>query len=120
MIFRGFRYKLQPSAEQEALFRQFAGVCRLVYNLALEQRRDWWKHYERETGSKLTYVAQARELTALRAAYDWIAGVSQTCQQQRCATSIRPSPNSSPAALAIPRHVARASTTASASKGARC
>ena len=79
MIFRGFRYKLQPSAEQEALFRQFAGVCRLVYNLALEQRRDWWQHYERETGSKLNYTAQARGLTALRAEHDWVAAVSQTC-----------------------------------------
>src|SRR5918998_5173577 len=82
MILRSFRYTLQPTTGQEALFRQFAGVCRLIYNLALEQRRDWWKHYERETGSKLNYVAQARELTALRAEYDWIAAVSQTCQQQ--------------------------------------
>src|SRR3712207_2087089 len=82
MMLRGFLYKLQPSVEQEARLRQFAGVCRLIYNLALEQRRDWWKHYERETGSKLTYIAQARELTALRAEYDWIAAVSQTCQQQ--------------------------------------
>ena len=82
MILRGFRYKLAPTAEQAGLFRQFAGVCRLVYNLALEQRRDWWRHYERETGSRLNYVAQARELTALRAEYDWIATVSQTCQQQ--------------------------------------
>src|ERR671916_1253131 len=79
MILRSFRYTLQPTTGQEALFRQFAGVCRLIYNLALEQRRDWWKHYERETGSKLNYVAQARELTTLRAEYDWIAAVSQTC-----------------------------------------
>ena len=82
MILRGFRYKLAPTAEQETLFRQFAGVCRLIYNLALEQRRDWWRHYERETGAKLNYVAQARQLTALRAEFDWIAAVSQTCQQQ--------------------------------------
>jgi putative transposase len=82
MMLRGFRYKLAPSAEQESLFRQFAGVCRLIYNLALEQRRDWWRHVERETGSKLNYIAQARDLTALRAEYGWIAAVSQTCQQQ--------------------------------------
>lgn len=81
-MLRGFRYKLDPTPEQEALFRQFAGVCRLVYNLALEQRRDWSRHYERKTGRKLNYVAQARELTALRAEFDWIAAVSQTCQQQ--------------------------------------
>ena len=82
MILRGFRYKLDPTSEQEARFRQFAGVCRLVYNIALEQRRDWFRHFERQTGRKLNYVAQARELTALRAEYDWIASVSQTCQQQ--------------------------------------
>lgn len=82
MILRGFRYKLAPTREEESLFRQFAGVCRLVYNLALEQRRDWWRSFERETGRKLNYVAQARELTALRAEFDWIAAVSQTCQQQ--------------------------------------
>jgi putative transposase len=40
MILRGFRYKLDPTPQQEALFRQFAGVWRLIYNLALEQRRD--------------------------------------------------------------------------------
>lgn len=82
MILRGFRYKLAPTAQQEASFRQFAGVCRLVYNVALEQRRDWWRHYERQTGTKLNYLAQARELTVLRAEFGWIAGVSQTCQQQ--------------------------------------
>jgi putative transposase len=60
MILRGFRYKLAPTAEQEALFRQFAGVCRLVYNLALVQRRDHWRAFQRQTGKSLGYVAQAR------------------------------------------------------------
>ena len=82
MILRGFRYKLAPTAEQEVLLRQFSGVCRLVYDLALEQRRDFWRQYRRQTGQSLNYVAQARQLTALRAQYDWIAAVSQTCQQQ--------------------------------------
>lgn len=82
MILRGFRYKLDPTAEQEVLFRQFAGVCRLVYNLALEQRRDFWRQFQRQTGRQLNYVAQARELTLLRAEYDWMGAVSQTCQQQ--------------------------------------
>src|SRR5215211_1001055 len=82
MILRGFRYKLCPTAAQETILRQFAGVCRLVYNLALEQRRDWWRHYEREVGSKLTYVAQARQLTDLRAEFDWIRAVYVSCQQQ--------------------------------------
>src|SRR5215204_711946 len=82
MLARGYRFKLRPTAEQEALFRQFAGVCRLVYNLAVEQRRDWRRHYERETGQWLNYVAQARQLTDLRAEFDWIEAVYVSCQQQ--------------------------------------
>lgn len=82
MIHRAFRFKLAPTSQQEALLRQFAGVVRLLYNLALEQRRDWWRHYQSQTGSRLNYVAQARELTALRAAFDWIAAVHVTPQQQ--------------------------------------
>jgi putative transposase len=82
MLARGFRFKLYPTAEQETLFRQFAGVCRLVYNLALEQRREWWRHFERETGQRLNYVAQARQLTDLRAKFDWIRAVYVSCQQQ--------------------------------------
>jgi len=82
MIHRAFRYKLAPTPEQEALLRQFSGVCRLVYNLAVEQRRDWWRNYQRQTAERLNYIAQARELTALRAAFDWIAAVHVTPQQQ--------------------------------------
>lgn len=60
MIHRVFRYKLVPTPEQEVLFAQFTGVVRLVYNLALGQRRDWWRHYQRQTDGYLNYVAQAR------------------------------------------------------------
>jgi hypothetical protein len=43
--------------------------------LALEQRRDWYRHYERQIGDKPTFITQCRELTAPRAAFDWIAAV---------------------------------------------
>jgi putative transposase len=79
---RGFRYRLEATAEQEELFRRFAGVCRLVYNLALEQRRDFYRQYERAKGKRLTYVAQAAELTQLRVEVDWISAVYVSCQQQ--------------------------------------
>ncbi|OWK23806.1 hypothetical protein AJ87_30270 [Rhizobium yanglingense] len=58
MIHRAFRSELAPTAEQEVLLRQFAGVVRLVYNLALEQRRDWWRHYRRQTGNRLNDIAR--------------------------------------------------------------
>jgi putative transposase len=82
MIQRGYRFKLHPTSEQSELFGQFAGVCRLVYNLAFEQRREHWRNFKVRTGNNLNYIAQSRELTALRAEYDWIAAVSQSCQQQ--------------------------------------
>ena len=82
MIYRGFRFKLDPSDEQETLFRQFSGVCRLVFNLGLEQRRDWYRHYERQTGQRLGFPDQCRQLTDLRAEFNWIAAVYVCCQQQ--------------------------------------
>jgi len=77
-MFRGFRHKLYPTPQQDTQCLQSAGVCRLIYNRALAQRRDLW----RETGKSITYFDQARDLTALRAGCDWIAAVTQTCQQQ--------------------------------------
>jgi putative transposase len=81
MIFRGFTYCLAPTVAQEEKFLQFAGVCRLVWNLALEQRRDHWRSYQTTTGNNLNYVTQARELTRLRAEVDFVRAVSQTTQQ---------------------------------------
>ena len=81
-ITRGYRYKLDPTPAQARLFTHFAGVCRLVYNLALEQRRDFHRQFRAATGKHISYGAQAAELTVLRASFDWIAAVCQTCQQQ--------------------------------------
>ena len=81
MIYRGITFKLEPTEAQATLFRQHAGVCRLVYNLCLEQRRDWWKRYQERTGDNLNFVTQARQLTILRAEFDFIRSVSQTAQQ---------------------------------------
>ena len=82
MVNRGYRYRLDPTATQAEEFESFAGVCRLIYNLALEQRRDFHHQFRRSTGRSITYVSQARELTELRSQYDWIRAVSQTAQQQ--------------------------------------
>lgn len=82
MLNRGYKFRLYATAEQEAMFGQYAGVCRLVYNIALEQRRDWWRQFKANTGRSISYPSQARELTMLRAEFDWIAAVSIICQQQ--------------------------------------
>lgn len=61
---------------------EFAGVCRLVWNLALEQRINHWRQYQRSTGDNLNYVTQARQLKDLRAEFDFIKAVSQESQQR--------------------------------------
>ncbi len=82
MKFRGYTYALRPTAEQTVLFDQFAGVCRLVWNLALDQRLNHWRNYQATTGDNLNYVTQARELTKLRAEVDFIRAVPQQSQQR--------------------------------------
>jgi putative transposase len=37
-INRGFTSRLKPTPQQSEAFRQHAGICRLIYNLALFQR----------------------------------------------------------------------------------
>lgn len=74
---RGYKFRLKPTAEQAQTLAQFAGACRFVYNLALEQRRDWYR-----PGRRITYLTQAAELTKLRAEVDWINAVPGHALQQ--------------------------------------
>lgn len=67
--------------DQEEKFLQFAGVCRLVWNLALEQRSLHWRNYQARTGDNLNFYTQSAQLTQLRAEFDWVRAVSQTSQQ---------------------------------------
>lgn len=56
---------------------QTAGAVRFVYNLALEQRRDYWRQ-AKSLGVRFNYASQGRELTALRREVDWLAAVHST------------------------------------------
>lgn len=80
MMFRGYTFTLRPTPDQMIQMDQFAGVCRLIWNLALNQRVNHWRQYQRATGDNLNYVTQARQLKDLRAEFDWIEAVSQTAQ----------------------------------------
>lgn len=63
-------YRLEPTPKQADAFSQWVGACRYVYNLALEQRREFWR-----PGRRFTYVGQAAELTTLRGEVDWLGAV---------------------------------------------
>jgi|688.fasta_scaffold224088_4 putative transposase len=69
IIHRASKFQLEPTPEQNVAFAQWAGACRFVYNIALEQRRDYGRKH------RLTYNTQQSELTALRAEYDWLRAV---------------------------------------------
>lgn len=60
-------FRLYPTPEQATQMAQIAGACRFVYNLALEQRRDWYR-----PGRRFTFASQCREVTLLRAEVAWL------------------------------------------------
>lgn len=81
MLTLGYRFRLYATTEQEKKLWQFAGACRSVYNIALEQRRDWKRQFQRNTGYSINVASQNRELTALRREFHWIAAAPIDCQQ---------------------------------------
>lgn len=75
---RGYRFRLYPTKAQAETLGQWLGVTRLVYNLALEQRRDFWRQHIAETGKRLSFAQQSREVTDLRREFDFIAAVPRS------------------------------------------
>ena len=65
-------YRLYPDTSQRETLARIAGACRMVYNLALEQRRDWWQRHKITTGKSISFAGQCRELTTLRQEADWL------------------------------------------------
>src|SRR5215210_7596930 len=75
-----YRYRLDPTAEQENMLHQFAGARRFVWNWALGRKRD---HF-RQTGKTLSYNDLAAELKVLKQqpATAWLREMdSQSLQQ---------------------------------------
>src|SRR5215471_2155743 len=72
------RYRLVPTATQEAMLRVHCAHARFIWNLAVEQQ-SWW-HPER--GRAPGYVEQCRQLTEARAYSEWLRAGCQMVQQQ--------------------------------------
>jgi putative transposase len=75
VIQRSFRYRLYPTPEQETALQRQADAVRFVYNLALEQRRDFWRQALAH-GVRLNFVTQGRDVTILRRQCEWLQAVS--------------------------------------------
>ncbi|GAA4570510.1 RNA-guided endonuclease InsQ/TnpB family protein [Planotetraspora kaengkrachanensis] len=72
------RYRLQPTPAQEAGLLLHCGHARFVYNLAVEQGRDWRPGRR----SAPRFVEQCRQLTEARAEFAWLRAGSIIVQQQ--------------------------------------
>ncbi len=76
-VHRAQVFRLYPTSEQEQRLSQWVGAVRAVYNVALEQRRAFWR-----PGRQFNFVTQGRELKDLRAENEWIADVPRDCLDQ--------------------------------------
>ena len=77
-ILKGHRFRLDLHGAQAALCSRTAGICRFLWNLALEQRSMAW-NFGRH---RVSYLEQARELPDLKKAHPWLAEAPSHCLQQ--------------------------------------
>jgi transposase len=72
------RFRMYPTAVQQAVLLEHCAHARYVWNLALEQ----WSMWTRGRRPAPGYLEQARQLTEARATFSWLRAGSQTAQQQ--------------------------------------
>jgi putative transposase len=72
------RYRLAPTAAQDAVLRDHCAHARFEWNLAVEQQSCWHPGRGRGPG----YLDQCRQLTEVRAECGWLRAGSQMVQQQ--------------------------------------
>lgn len=77
MIIRAYKYRIYPKPEQAELINKTIGVCRLVYNLALEVN----SYAYRSHGKRLSSMDLCYQLVALKKEYPWVAEVDSQAVQ---------------------------------------
>jgi len=75
-MLRTYKYRLYPTQRQSLLIDQSIGVCRLVYNLALEV-----KIWAFRNGTRLSAFDLCYQLVDLKKEYDWIDQVDSQALQ---------------------------------------
>ena len=69
---KAYKFRIYPDATQQELFRRTIGCCRLIYNLCLDQTK---LERERSSPRKLSHFDQIKELTELKAEFDFLRQV---------------------------------------------
>lgn len=75
-MLRAYQYRLYPTKDQSIQIDQSIGVCRLVYNLALQVKI--WAY---RNGTRLSSFDLCYQLVALKKDYDWIGAVDSQALQ---------------------------------------
>jgi putative transposase len=80
MINFAYKFKLNPTAEQEKIFCSWAGTCRFLYNLCLEHRILSWQQYR----ASVKWAEQDKELKNLKRCdgFEWIQNSPAQILQQ--------------------------------------
>lgn len=77
MTLKSYKYRLYPTNDQKSKIDRTIGVCRFIYNLALETKIYAYKSH----GKNLTSFDLCYQLPELKKAYPWIAEVDSQAVQ---------------------------------------
>lgn len=77
MILKAYKYRLYPTKDQVAMINKTIGVCRFLYNLALETKI----YAYRSHGKTLSAFDLCYQLTELKREYPWIAEIDSQAAQ---------------------------------------
>lgn len=72
LVRKAYKFRIYPDGTQEELFLRTIGCCRLIFNLCLDQKK---LERERSNPRKLYQFDQIKELTALKAEFDFLREV---------------------------------------------
>ncbi|MGH9751826.1 MAG: helix-turn-helix domain-containing protein [Blastocatellia bacterium] len=75
-----YRFRIDPTAEQEAAIARFAGARRFVFNWALERRKETYE----QTGKSISWSELSVELTELKnkLGFEWLKEIDPQLLQQ--------------------------------------
>ena len=76
-LIRTFRYPLHPNQAQEATLREWLQFCCLLYNSALQEKRDAYKKFKKN----ISYYDQCKSLTDIRKDKDYAKTPAWTSQK---------------------------------------
>lgn len=76
-MFRAYKYRIYPTLAQASLIEKTFGVCRLVYNLALQVKIEAYK----ANGTRMTAFDLCYQLAEMKQDYEWMREVDSQALQ---------------------------------------